>query len=71
MGVNLSYVDLGDEYLVDVVTLGTEYSCALSLNRSVKCWGAGTNGRLGYGNTFSRGGASGEMGSKLPTLIPE
>jgi alpha-tubulin suppressor-like RCC1 family protein len=33
------------------VATGAEHTCALLSNGSIKCWGAGTLGRLGYGNT--------------------
>lgn len=37
------------------ITVGTNHSCALLDTGKVRCWGAGSNGRLGYGNTFHVG----------------
>ncbi len=37
------------------LTAGESHTCALLSNGSVRCWGAGTEGRLGYGNTNSIG----------------
>ena len=35
---------------------------------SVKCWGQGNNGQLGYGDTQSRGVGADEMGANLPSV---
>jgi len=32
------------------IDAGEEHTCALLVDRSVRCWGEGTAGRLGYGN---------------------
>ena len=44
-------VDLGPDVQVERVSAGDRHTCALLSNDSVRCWGLGTNGRLGYGNT--------------------
>ena len=54
MGANLTYVDLGDGFVVESVSLGEGHSCALSTNCSVKCWGAGNQGRLGIDSNAHR-----------------
>ncbi len=33
------------------ICAGTDHNCALLDDRSVRCWGSGVAGRLGYGNT--------------------
>lgn len=37
------------------VTTGTTHTCALMEGGLIRCWGRGTDGRLGYGNTDSIG----------------
>lgn len=37
------------------VAVGSEHACVLLADASVRCWGAGTWGRLGYGDEFSLG----------------
>jgi alpha-tubulin suppressor-like RCC1 family protein len=37
------------------ITAGTSHTCAILDDGSVKCWGNGSDGRLGYGNTQSVG----------------
>ena len=63
-------IDVG----LDVIQLAvsrTDYilsghTCALLSNGSVKCWGYGAQGRLGYGNVSSTG--AGEVPSSLGTV---
>ena len=49
-------------------TAGTEHTCTILENSSVKCWGANTYGQLGLGDTNSRGDAGSEMGANLETV---
>lgn len=44
-------VDLGGGHTAVAVSAGGSDSCAILDDGSVKCWGAGTVGKLGYGNT--------------------
>jgi uncharacterized repeat protein (TIGR01451 family) len=37
------------------ISAGTNHTCALLDNGSVRCWGQGTSGQLGYGNTSNVG----------------
>lgn len=46
-------VDLGRPAVA--VSSGTRHTCAILDDRSVRCWGAGADGRLGYGNLQSIG----------------
>jgi len=68
MGDNLTVVDLGTGRTATAISAGNEHTCAILDNASVKCWGEGDNGRLGYGNTNDLGDASGEMGDNLPVV---
>ena len=44
-------VSLGPGRAGRAVAAGTAHSCAVLDDGSVRCWGEGDNGRLGYGNT--------------------
>lgn len=67
MGENLPFVDLGDEYAIDIAT-GSVASCAILQSGRVKCWGNNNYGRLGLNDKVNRGGAPNEMGKNLPYL---
>ena len=68
MGDNLPAVDLGTGRTAVSVTTGQEYTCAVLDDGSVKCWGGNSQGRLGLGDTVSRGNAPGQMGDDLPAV---
>ena len=55
MGDNLPALSLGSGRSAKLVGAGSTYTCALLDDKSVRCWGSGTNGRLGYGNTSTVG----------------
>jgi len=48
-------VDLGPGRTAAAITTGGSHTCALLDDQSVRCWGSGANGRLGYGNTNNVG----------------
>ena len=48
-------VDLGAGRTAKAITTGSTHTCSLLDNDTMSCWGAGTNGRLGYANTTSIG----------------
>jgi alpha-tubulin suppressor-like RCC1 family protein len=73
MGDNLPVVNLGTNLTVysgagSVISAGSTHACAVLNTRQVKCWGEGTNGRLGLGDTITRGDAPNEMGDNLPVV---
>ncbi len=69
MGDDLPFVDLGDLAAVKDITLGRYHSCALLGSGKVKCWGANDFGKLGLGDTQTRGRSLDEMGENLPVLM--
>mgnify|MGYP000109025640 CR=1 FL=1 len=67
MGDNLSHVDLGTvANPVGIFSSLYGHKCALFSNNKMKCWGSGSNGRLGNGDQTHRGGYSSQMGNILP-----
>jgi len=50
------------------VSAGNDHTCAVLDNDTVKCWGSNTNGKLGLGDTATRGDGAGEMGDALPVV---
>lgn len=49
----VGYVDVGG--VVTQIVLGNAHSCALLEGGTIRCWGDGASGRLGYGNTIDIG----------------
>jgi alpha-tubulin suppressor-like RCC1 family protein len=48
-------VDLGAGRTATAISAGGSHTCAILDNGTVRCWGTGGNGELGYGNTASVG----------------
>ena len=67
MGDSLPAVDLGTGRTATAITTGSNHTCALLDNSTVKCWGAGSVGSLGQGSGNNRGDGPGEMGDSLAT----
>ena len=63
-----SAVSLGAGRTARSISAGASHTCALLDNASVKCWGSGLYGRLGYADSNNRGDASGQMGDSLPAV---
>ena len=72
MGDNLPILDFGGPSLAvkvkAVSASGIATRVRLLNDGSVKCWGQGNYGQLGYGDTQSRGVGAGEMGANLPSV---
>ena len=58
MGDNLPPIDLGSGRSARAITAGDQHTCALLDDNSVKCWGSGSQGQLGQGNTNNIGAGS-------------
>ncbi|HYE59080.1 MAG TPA: hypothetical protein VD948_11270, partial [Rhodothermales bacterium] len=65
MGDALPAVNLGTGRTATAVSAGSSHTCAVPDNGAVKCWGTGSSGQLGYGDTVTRGDGPGEMGDAL------
>jgi len=68
MGANLPALDLGAGRVAREIGAGDGHTCARLDDGSVKCWGRNFEGQLGLGDTVSRGGAPGQMGTALPAV---
>ncbi len=69
MGDLLPAVALGTGRTALQISVGSQHSCALLDNYSVKCWGRGTYGQLGIGSTTTIGDGPGEMGDLLTAVV--
>ena len=68
MGDALTAVDLGTGRAATALAIGSQHSCALLDNGTVKCWGRNFSGQIGLGDTEHRGDEPGEMGDNLPAV---
>lgn len=68
MGDGLPAVSLGTARTVTTLGVGMSHVCALLDNTTVKCWGFGAYGKLGYGDTSDRGDGPNELGDVLPAV---
>ncbi len=69
MGDDLASVSLGTGRFAQQIAAGTNVSCALLDDATVKCWGTNGVAQLGLGDLETRGDGQGEMGDDLPTLF--
>lgn len=67
-GDGLSAIDLGSGRTAIAISASGTTACAVLDNGSLKCWGSGTTGSLGQGDTTTRGDGAGEMGDSLPAI---
>ena len=68
MGDALPEVDLGTNRSAAALVAGSDHTCALLDNGTVKCWGGNSEGELGLADVNNRGDAASEMGDNLPTV---
>ncbi|MEQ1702028.1 MAG: hypothetical protein ABMA25_18110, partial [Ilumatobacteraceae bacterium] len=52
---NFGIVPLPSSHTAVAITAGDAHTCAILDNGEVSCWGDGSDGKLGYGNTLSIG----------------
>ncbi|RLB54266.1 MAG: hypothetical protein DRI90_20385, partial [Deltaproteobacteria bacterium] len=65
LGDNLSFVNLGSGHTVQSIGAGSQHSCAVIDDGTVRCWGRNGSGELGLGDIFDRGVNLGQMGDGL------
>src|SRR3546814_60711 len=65
---SLTAVDLVTGRTAVAISGGYAHTCAILDDGSVKCWGFGRFGQLGYGDSNDRGGGPDEMGDDLPAV---
>ena len=65
MGDSLVPVDIGSDESISEITMGALSICVRMSDGSVKCWGDGSDGILGTGNTENIGDQLDEMGDNL------
>ena len=58
-------VDIGSDESISEITMGALSICVRLSDGSVKCWGDGSDGTLGSGNTEDIGDQLDEMGDNL------
>lgn len=63
----LPTVNLGTGRTAKMISLGDESTCAILDNNTLKCWGRGIYGNLGYDSTGSKGDTAGSMAA-LPAV---
>ena len=68
MGDSLPTVDLGTNRKARSLAAGSDHTCAILDNGTVKCWGSNVYGQLGLGDTVNRGDAGNQMGDNLSVV---
>lgn len=68
MGNSNSPLTFGSGRTVIQVAGGAHHYCAILDNNSLKCWGQGTYGQLGRGDTNDIGDGAGEMGATMTAV---
>jgi alpha-tubulin suppressor-like RCC1 family protein len=69
MGNNLVAINLGAGRTAKAVSAGFYHTCAILDDNTVKCWGWGSSGQLGYDSGLSLGNAAGEMAALATVFL--
>lgn len=69
LGSQLPETSLGLNQIIQIEA-HDGFTCALAKNGTLKCWGQGSEGALGIGDTKSRGQNASDMGRQLPPADP-
>lgn len=67
-GLVVHTADLGTERRAVHISAGSNHTCAIMDDRSLKCWGNNMYGQLGLGDDNRRGDNPNEMGDSLPSV---
>ena len=65
---NLSTINLGNNFLINKINVGSYHTCAISTINTIKCWGYNIFGQLGYGDNINRGNNINDMGNNLTNI---
>lgn len=68
MGDKLPLVNLGNDFVPEILAAGSSHTCALSTKNQIKCWGGNFYGQLGYGDQNNRGDQPEDMGDNLKPI---
>jgi hypothetical protein len=68
IGNSLGIVDVGSGRTARAISAGIAHTCAVLDNATVKCWGNGSSGNLGYENQNNVGAIPNQMGDNLAAV---
>ena len=68
MGDNMGTVNLGTDFYAHRIVLGNWFTCVISTDMELKCFGRNNNGQLGQEHTDNIGDDGGEMGDHLDVI---
>jgi alpha-tubulin suppressor-like RCC1 family protein len=68
MSDNLPLTQLGTGREARSIHAGSQHTCAILDDATLKCWGLNSSGQLGLGDTLTRGDGPNEMGDNLPAI---
>src|SRR5262245_50378556 len=68
MGSMLPVAGLGTGRTAKAIAAGSDHTCVILDDNTVKCWGNNAYGELGLGDTNNRGNNANEMANFLPVV---